>query len=111
MDWKLMVKRFVGPILILSCWPVAIAQSDSREDVKRLASAMEKRLEACPRREIVAQFDRKHHKQVWQKQAWGPPTDVLAGAKANDENSVLYPYVLTIEFSLKTTFGPERQSK
>jgi hypothetical protein len=72
---------------------------------------MEKRFRTCPRREIVAQFDQKHHKRVWQKQAWGPPTDVFADARANDEKSVLYPYVLTVEFSLKTTFGPERQTK
>ena len=70
---------------------------------------MEKRFEACPRREIVAQFDRKHHKSVWEKQAWGPPTDVFADAKPND--SILYPYILTIEFSLSLTFGPERQSR
>jgi hypothetical protein len=64
---------------------------------------------ACPRREVVAPFGRKHHKQVWQKQAWGPPTDVFADVKRNND-SILYPYILTVEFSLGITFGPERQS-
>jgi hypothetical protein len=111
MDWKLRVKWLVGSILVLSCSPGVIAQTDSQLDIKTVAASMEKRFQACPGREIIAQFDRKHHKQVWQKQVWGPPTDLFADAKANDDNSVLYPYVLTIEFSLKTTFGSERPSK
>jgi len=83
------------------------AQSGSEFDVKALAKKMEERFEACPRREIVAKFDRKHHKQVWQKEAWGPPTDVFAVVKPND--SILYPYLLTIEFSLSFAYGPERR--
>jgi hypothetical protein len=49
------------------------AQNDSEFDIKALAKDMEKRFEACPRREVVARFDRKYHKQVWEKQAWGRP--------------------------------------
>jgi len=41
----------------------------------------------------------------------GAPTDVFSDAKQNDSGSILYPYVLIVEFSLKTTFGPERESK
>src|SRR6266516_3397625 len=113
MDKKLMV-RWVVRLIILSlfCWPnCAAAQTNSQFDITTLASNMEKRFQTCPKREIVAQFDRKHHKQTWQKQAWGPPTDVFGDAKRNDDGSVLYPYVLTIEFSLRTAFGPERQNK
>ncbi len=97
-------------LLQIALVPV-VAQTDSEIDVKTLASGIEKRLQACPRREVVAQFDRKHHKQVWQKQAWGPPTDVFADVRPNDSGSVLYPYVLVVEFSLKTAFGPERDNK
>lgn len=56
------------------------------------------------RREIVSELERKHHKLVWEKQAWGPPTDVFADEKPND--SILYPYVLTVEFSLSFTYRP-----
>ena len=111
MGCKLKLNRLVGPILILSCWPMAMAQSDSQLDIRSLVSELEKRIAVCPRREVVAQFDEKHHKQVWQKQGWGPPTDVFGDAKTNDDRSVLYPYVLVIEFSLKHTFGPERQTR
>jgi len=90
---------------------MAMAQSDSQLDIRSLVSELEKRIAVCPRREVVAQFDEKHHKQVWQKQGWGPPTDVFGDAKTNDDRSVLYPYVLVIEFSLKHTFGPERQTR
>lgn len=97
-------------LLMLSSWSgTTTAQSDSEFNIKSLAKEMESRFERCPRREVVAKFDRKHHKQVWEKQAWGPPTDVFADVKPND--SILYPYVLTIEFSLSSTFGPERESR
>jgi hypothetical protein len=97
--------------MFASFWPgIMRAQSGSEFDVKVLASNMEQRFKACPRREVVAAFDQKHHKQVWQKQGWGPPFDVFADVKANNE-SILYPYILTVEFSLSHTFGPERQSE
>ena len=111
MGCKLKLNRLVGSILILSCWPMAMAQSDSQLEIRSLVSELEKRIAVCPRREVVAQFDEKHHKQVWQKQGWGPPTDVFGDAKTNDDRSVLYPYVLVIEFSVKHTFGPERQTR
>src|ERR1700736_6006841 len=96
--------------LILLSWPgVMRAQNSSDFDVKALAKDMEERFEACPRREIVAEFDRKHHKQVWEKHGWGPPTDVFADVRPND--SILYPFNLTIEFSLSYAYGPERQTK
>jgi len=105
-----MRKSILLSLLLLSSWSgTTKAQSDSEFNIKALARDLEKRFEACPRREGVAKFDRKHHKQVWEKQAWGPPTDVFADAKPND--SILYPYILTIEFSLSHTFGPERQNK
>lgn len=97
-------------LLLLSSWQgTTMAQTDSEFNVRALAKDLEKRFEGCPRREVVSKFDRKHHKQVWQKQAWGPPTDVLADVKPND--SILYPYIFTVEFSLGHTFGPERQTK
>jgi hypothetical protein len=97
-------------LILLSSWPgTAGAQSGSEFDVKALARNLETRFRECPRREVVAQFDRKHHKKVWQKQAWGPPTDVFVDVKPND--SILYPYILIVEFSLRHTFGPERESK
>lgn len=99
---------FISVLLI--SWPgILRPQSGSEFDIKALAKDMEKRFEACPRREVIAEFERKHHKRVWEKQAWGPPTDVFADVKPND--SILYPYVLTVEFSLSWSFGPERQSK
>jgi hypothetical protein len=70
---------------------------------------LERRFEACPRREVVGAFERGHHKQIWQKQAWGPPTQVMADARAND--SLLYPYVVTVEFYLRFTYGSEHHSK
>lgn len=85
------------------------AQTESDVRLKTLGRDMERRFQNCPRREVVAQFDRKHHKQVWQKEAWGPPTDVFADARPND--SVLYPYLMTVEFSLTMSVGPERESK
>ena len=56
----------------------------------------------------VAQFNRKHHKQVWIKEAWGPPSDVFADVTPND--SVLYRYLMVVEFSLEMRSGPERYS-
>ena len=67
------------------------------------------RVAACPRREVVSAFDRRFHKQVWAKGGWGPPTHVFADIKAND--SLLYPYVLTVEFNLRFVEGPERKTK
>lgn len=98
-------------LLLLTCLPGSTnGQSDFELDVRAIAIKMEDSFKACPRREVVAQFEGKHHKPFWQKQAWGPPTEVFADVKSNSE-SVLYPYLLIVEFSLRHTFGPERQSK
>ncbi len=97
-------------LVILICWPTFIAgQSDSAIDIKTVARNIEERFKSCPRREVVAQFDRKHRKKIWQKQAWGPPANVFVDAKSND--SVLYPYLLTVEFTLAHSFGLERTSQ
>ena len=96
-------------VLLSSGATILTAQTESEVRLKTLASDMEKRFQSCPRREVVAQFERKHHKQVWLKEAWGPPTDVFADAKPND--SVLYPYVISVEFSLRMSFGPDRGNK
>lgn len=105
-----MRRNILLTLLLLSSWSATMtAQRDSEFNIKTLAKDMERRFEACPRREIVAEFGGKHHKQVWEKQAWGPPTGVFADVKPND--SILYPYILTIEFSLSHTYGPERQNK
>lgn len=88
---------------------VASAQADQEMNAKAIATDVEKRIEACPRREVVAAFDRKFHKQVWVKEAWGPPTQVFADVKSND--SLLYPYVLIVEFHLGFFVGPERKNK
>jgi hypothetical protein len=39
----------------------------------------------------------------------GPPSDVFVDVKQND--SLLWPYILTVEFTLRVSYGPERQSK
>jgi len=82
----------------------AFAQSDSAFNLNTIAKDVEQRLGACPRREVV--FKTKHH---WQKEAWGPPSDVIADVKPSD--SSLYPYVLTVEFNLRIWYGPERKSR
>jgi hypothetical protein len=106
-----MTKEIVLFLMLRSFSPVsALAQSGSQFDVKALASNVEQQYRACQRRETVGAFDRKHHKTVWQKQAWGPPSDVFVDVKSNSE-SILYPYILTVEFSLSQTSGPERESK
>lgn len=86
-----------------------VCQNSTEFDIKSAAKDIEERFKACPRREVVAQFQRKHHKQVWQKEAMGPPSDVFVDVKQND--SLLWPYILTVEFTLRYSFGPERQSK
>ncbi len=88
-----MRKSILLSLLLLSSWSrTATAQSDSEFNIKALAKDMEKRFEACPRREVVGKFDRKHHKQVWEKQAWGPPTDVFADVKPNDDPLSIHPH-------------------
>jgi hypothetical protein len=96
-------------LLLILCPGILNCQSNSEFDFKAVAKDMEERFKACPRREVVAQFDRKHPKQAWQKQAMGPPSDVFIDIKPND--SLLWPYILTVEFTLRYTFGPERRSK
>jgi hypothetical protein len=105
-----MRKNILFALILVSSWPVVTSsQSGSEFDVKALARDIQTRYRECPRREVVGRFDRKHHKQVWQKQAWGPPTEVFVDVKPSD--SILYPYILTVEFSLRPTFGPERENK
>lgn len=82
----------------------ALAQSDSAFDVNAIAKDVEQRFRACPRREAVF----KDHKK-WRKEAWGPPSDVIADVKPSD--SSLYPYVLAVEFHLRIWYGPERKSE
>lgn len=82
----------------------ALGQDDSAFDLNAIAKNVEQRFTECPRREVVFQTKRN-----WQKEAWGPPSDVIADAKPND--SSLYPYVLTVEFNLSISYGPERKSK
>jgi hypothetical protein len=102
--------KILVTLLLLTAFPEFVTgQNESVLDVKAVAKNFEKRFQDCPRREVVGRFDRKHHKQVWQKQAWGPPTDVFVDIKAND--SMLYPYLMFVEFSLGHSFGPERQSQ
>lgn len=96
-------------LLLVTCPIIGAAQNDPDFNLKALATDLEKRFEACPRREVVAPFDRKHHKQIWEKSGWGPPVQVFADAKPND--SILYPYIVMVEFYLSFTYGPERQSK
>lgn len=89
-------------LLLFSC--SAFAQSYSGFDLNAIAKDVEGRFRACPRREVVFKSKRN-----WQKEAWGPPSDVVAVARPND--SSLYPYVLTVEFNLRIWYGPERKSK
>src|SRR5271154_6273874 len=96
-------------LLLVGCPRIVTAQGQPEFNIKAFAVDLEKRYEACPRREVVGAFNRKHHKQIWQKEAWGPPVQVFADAKPND--SVLYPYAVTVEFYLSFTYGPERQSR
>ena len=105
-----MTKNVLLTLLLLIAWPEFMnSQSGAELDIKALAKSMEERFEACPRREVVGDIARKHNRHVWEKYAWGPPTEVFVDIKPND--SILYPYILTVEFSLNQTFGPERQSK
>lgn len=90
--------------LLLFSVSALFAQSDSAFDVKAIAKDVEQRFRACPRREVVFKYYKK-----WQKEAWGPPSDVIADVRPSD--SSLYPYVLTVEFSLRMWYGPERKSK
>ena len=90
--------------LLLFSVSALFAQSDSAFDVKAIAKDVEQRFMTCPRREAVF----KDHKK-WRKEAWGPPSDVIADVKPSD--SSLYPYVLTVEFNLRIWYGPERKSK
>ena len=94
--------------LLLSCSTLTVAQ-ESSFDVSGVTKEVEQKITACPRREVVAQFKRGFHKTVWEKEAWGPPSDVIADVKSND--SILYPYVLTVEFSLSISYGPEHKNK
>ncbi|MBI3609472.1 MAG: hypothetical protein HY204_02075 [Nitrospirae bacterium] len=96
-------------LLLISCPALTFAQAHSASDPNHIAKDVEQRFRACPRREVVARFKRRFHKAVWQKQAWGPPSDVIADVRPND--SILYPYVLTVEFNLSISMGPERESK
>ena len=82
----------------------AVAQSDSGFDLSAIAKDVEQRFRACPRREVVFKS-----KRIWQKEAWGPPADVIADARPGE--SSFYPYVLTVEFRLSISYGPERKSK
>jgi hypothetical protein len=103
------MNKLLALSMLLSCTAIATAQVDSPLDVSRIAKEVEQQIKACPRREVVAEFKRGLHKTVWQKQAWGPPSDVIADVKSND--SILYPYVLTVEFSLSFSHGPEHKNK
>ncbi len=96
-------------LLLFSCPALTFAQSDSAFDLNHIAKDVEQRFRACPRREVVARFKRRFHKPIWQKQASGPPSDVIADVRSND--SSIYPYVLTVEFNLSISMGPERESK
>ena len=99
MKWRLLV----ASAFLLSSYS-ALAQGDSGLDLKAIAKDLEQRFRACPRREVVFKSRR-----IWRKEAWGPPSDVIADAKPNDSN--LYPYLLTVEFRLSISYGPERKSK
>ncbi len=96
-------------LLLFSYPAVTFAQSDSEFDLSHIAKDVEQRLRACPRREVVFKPKRRFHKAVWQKEAWGPPSDVIADVNPND--SILYPHILTVEFNLSISYGPERESK
>jgi len=97
-------------LTLLTAWPgIVTAQSGSKPDVKALAKELEKRFEACPMREMVTPFEQEGRKPAWAKTGFGPPANVFADIKPND--SVLYPYLITIEFRLDFTYGPMRKSK
>jgi len=104
-----MGKNILLSLMLLMSGPVISAENVSELGAKALAKSLEARFEACKGREVVAEFNRKHHKHVWQKQSWAPPADVIADVKSND--SILYPYIITIEFSLTFNSGPERESQ
>ena len=102
-------KAMPSLLLFVSLAGVASAQTDQELDAKTIASEVQKRIEACPRRETITAFDRGHHKQAWAKAAWGPPTHVFVDVKAND--SFLFPYILTVEFYLDIVGGQEKKTK
>lgn len=51
-------------LLLIALPGIASAQTDQELNAKAIAADVEKRIEACPRREGVAAFDRGHHEQV-----------------------------------------------
>jgi hypothetical protein len=91
------------------CSSITSAQNNRAMDVKAIAADVTKRIEACPRRETVTAFERKHHKLAWVKGAWGPPINVFVDVKPND--SLLYPYILIVEFDLLMTEGKEKNTE
>jgi len=83
-----------------------IAQSDdSFQKSKRSAHLLEQQISSCAKREVVASFPRKRKTVAWIKSTWGPPKDVLADIKKND--SLLYPYMIVVEFWLEMKDGSE----
>lgn len=96
-------------LLLLSLPAIVSAQQEPGFDIKRVAQDMEARFKACPRMETIASHKGKHGKVTWQKRAVGPPYEVFVDVKSSD--SILYPYTLTVEYSVSFTAGPERQSR
>jgi hypothetical protein len=105
-----MRKNILPSLILLMFLPSCIlAQQEHESDIKHVAREMEARYRACPRMEVVALHKGKHGKLTWQKRAVGPPYDVFVDVKPS--GSILYSYILTIEYSVSFAAGPERQSK
>jgi hypothetical protein len=94
---------------VISLLPVAAAQEKRPIDIKVIANELEQQIGACPKRIQINEESGKHHKQRWTKTEWGPPKDVLADAVPYD--SAIYSFIVTVEFSITYSFGPEHQSK
>lgn len=107
---KLIAVFLAVPIVTLGAVPrAALAQTAHEFNIQAFTKNLEKRYESCPIRTVVASFKHKRHRLVWEKQGWGPPKNVFVDAKRND--SLLYPYLVTVRFYLPITYGREHKTK
>jgi len=85
--------------------PPAFPQDqDAARHAVEQAAQLVSRLKKCPPRQVVAEF-----KKEWVKETWGPPVDVEYDVQRTD--SVIYPYLAIIEFTLVMNVGGGHKTK
>jgi hypothetical protein len=101
---------------LLLCLLVLAAQSEvqgsdpSLEAAKVNAHRVETMIRGCDARVLVGQFTEGRKHPVWEKQSFGPPSDVTVDLKKNGD-SLLYPYLVVVEFTLWLHYGDEFNSR